>query len=75
MRLTTKEMDARRTAQPMVVPLASGATLQTLFCGQTLRAGLALRAWCCCSLLIWNAKHRNSRLAPHAIQGRRTYVS
>jgi len=70
MRLNTKGMDARRNAQPMVVPLASGATPQTLFFVQTLRAGHALRAWRCptgtsfgrYSPLIWN--DQTARLLP-----------
>lgn len=39
MRLNTKGMDARRSAQPMATLSASGATPQTLFCVQTWRAG------------------------------------
>ncbi|HEY3328286.1 MAG TPA: hypothetical protein VGK14_14120, partial [Novimethylophilus sp.] len=70
MRLNTKGMDARRNAQPMVVPLASGATPQTPFCVQTPAlgfgyhgAGHALRAWRCYSPLVWNiTKPRGSRL-------------
>ena len=42
--------------------LASAATPQTPFCVQTLRAGHALRAWRCCSPLIWN--DQTSQLAP-----------
>src|SRR3990167_4352067 len=75
MRLNTKGMDARRGVQRMVVPFASFATPQTPFCVQTLRAGHALRAWRCCSLLIWNAKPCNSRLALRAMHGWRTFVS
>lgn len=50
MRLVTKRMDARP------------ATWQTPFCGQTLRAGHALRAWRCCSPLVWN--DQTARLLP-----------
>ena len=62
MRLNTKGMDARRGAQRMVTPFARLATPQTPFCVQPLRAGHALRAWRCCSPLIWN--DQTSQLAP-----------
>ena len=54
MRLNIKGMNARRATQPMVIPLASCTTPQMPFYVQTLRAGHALHAWRCCSLLIWN---------------------
>jgi len=62
MRLNTKGMDARRATKPMVIPLASCTTPQTLFCVQTLRAGHALRAWRCYSPLVWN--DQTARLMP-----------
>ncbi|OAJ71006.1 hypothetical protein A7976_06070 [Methylobacillus sp. MM3] len=74
MRLNTKEMDARRETQRMVIPFASFATPQTLFCIQTLRDGHALRAWRCYSPLVWMAKPRGSCLALRAMHGRRTVV-
>src|SRR3989338_10779400 len=81
MRLNIKGMDARRAAKPMVAPLASGATPQTPFCVQTPSfgfcchgAGHALRAWRCCSPLVWMAKLRGSCLALRAMHGRRTSV-
>lgn len=46
----------------MVIPFASFATPQTPCCVHTLRAGHALRAWRCCSPLIWN--DQITRLSP-----------
>lgn len=62
MRLNTKGMDARRGARRMVIPFASSATPHMPFFVQTLRAGHALRAWCCYSPLVWNDE--TARLSP-----------
>jgi hypothetical protein len=82
MRLNTKGMDAGRSVLGMVTPFPSGATPHTPFCVQTPSfgfryhgAGHALRAWRCCSPLVWIAKRRGSRLALRAMHGRRTFVS
>ena len=70
MRLHTTGIDARRGAQRMVVPFASCATPQVPCCVQTLRAGHALRAWRCCSPLIWN--NQTSQLAPSPARNTRS---
>lgn len=62
MRLNTKGKDVRRRANPIVILLANFATPQTPFCVQTLRAGHALRAWCCYSPLVWN--NQTARFSP-----------
>ena len=75
MRLNTKWMDARRSTQPMAIPLASGATPQTPFCIQP--SGLAMH--CTHGVVAHRSfgitKLRDSRLALRAMHGQRTFVS
>jgi len=64
-------MDARSTAQAVVVPRSSSATPQTRRLVATLRGVSCFRARCCCEVLVVPAPPRPSRLTVHRKQDRR----